>query len=179
MTIIRCWVPPSVYSWSKLVGQLLLEGGRVEAGEVEAGDVVEVHCAGHSGERLAVDGLQERLVGWQVIDVVGEAEFLQDLQRVHPGPDPVVVVAGRASAGDLLDRLHAVSYPPLFLRAGQVVLPLPGPAVRAGLMPARDDPGGHVRVPADGVADHERGHRDAVFVDDVQEAGTPSRAPYS
>jgi hypothetical protein len=30
--------------------------------------------------------------------------------------------------------------------------------------------GGHVRVAADGVADHERGHRDAVLVEEVQEA---------
>jgi hypothetical protein len=54
-----------------LVGQLLLVGGGVEAREVEAGDVVEVHHVRHGGERLPVDGLQERLVGGQVVECSG------------------------------------------------------------------------------------------------------------
>ena len=54
-----------------LVGHLLLVGGRVEAREVEACDVVEVHRVGNGGERLPVDGLQERLVGGQVVECSG------------------------------------------------------------------------------------------------------------
>jgi hypothetical protein len=95
----------------ELVGQLLGDGGRVEAGKVEAGDVVEAHRIRHGGERLPVDRLQERLVGGHVVTVVGEPELLQDLQGVDAGPDPVVVAPGRAGAGGLLDRLHAAGDP--------------------------------------------------------------------
>jgi hypothetical protein len=59
--------------------------GRVEAGEAEAGDVVQVRRVGHDGERLPVDGLQERLVGGQIVDVAGEPQLLQDLQVFTPG----------------------------------------------------------------------------------------------
>src|SRR6185437_6920445 len=161
----------------ELVGQLLGVGGRVEAGEVEAGDVVEVHRIRHRGERLPIDHLQERLVGGQVVNVVGEPELLQDLQGVDAGPDPVVVVPGRAGAGGLLDRLHAVGDPFFFLGTGQLVLPLPATAVRAGLMAAPYDLRSHFRVPADGVADHERGHLDAVGVEQVQDPGHALAGP--
>jgi hypothetical protein len=118
----------------------------------------------HGGERLPVDDLQEWLVGGRVVDVVGEPELGQDFQGVHAGPEPVAVVAGRAGAGRLLDRLDAVRDPFGFLGAGQLVLPLPAPAVHAGLVAAADDLGGDLRVRADRVADHERGHLDAVGV---------------
>jgi len=88
-----------------------------------------------------------------------------------PGPDPVTVVPDWAGAGDLLDRLHRVGDPFCFLRPGQVVLPLPAAAVRAGLVAASDDLRGDLRVPADRVADHERGHLDLVLVQQVQDAG--------
>ena len=164
----------------EFVNELLLVGGRVEAGEAEAGDVVEMDRVRDGRERQPVDQLQERLVGGQVVDVVGEPELGQDLQGVHAGPDPVVVVPGGAGAGGLLDRLHAVRDPFGFLRAGQVVLPLPAPAVGAGLVAAADDLGGDLRVPADRVADHEGGHLDAVCLSiRSRMRGTPSRAPYS
>jgi hypothetical protein len=51
--------------------------------------------------------------------------------------------------------------------------------VGTGLVAAPDDLVGHAGVAADGVADHKRGHRDLVGVEQVQDAGTPSRAPYS
>jgi hypothetical protein len=163
----------------ELVGDLLLVGGRAEAGEVGAGDVVEVHGVGHGGERLAVDQLQERLVGGQVVDVVREAELLQDLQGVDTRPDPVVVIAGWPGTGDLLDRLDAVSDPLFLLRAGQVVLALPGPAVRAGLMP---------RATISAATSGWRRTASPIMNEVIlmlclskrsRRRGTPSRAPYS
>jgi hypothetical protein len=88
-----------------------------------------------------------------------------------PRPDPVVVVPDGAGAGGLLDRLHAVGDPFCLLRPGQVVLPLPAAAVRAGLVAASDDLRGDLRVQADRVADHERSHLDLVLVQQVQDAG--------
>jgi len=78
---------------------------------------------------------------------------LQDLQGVHAGPDPVVVVPDRAGASGLLDRRHTVGDPVFLLHHRQLVLPLPAAAVRAGLMPSSHDLRGYLRVPTDGVAD--------------------------
>jgi hypothetical protein len=60
-------------------------GGRVEAGEAEAGDVVQVHRVRHGGERLPVDGLQERLVGGQIVDVAGEPRSCRISRVFTPG----------------------------------------------------------------------------------------------
>src|SRR6202012_5813185 len=100
----------------------------------------------------------------QVVDVVGEPLLGQDLQRVHPGPYPVVVVAGGPEPGDLLDRGHAVGDPVGFGRAGELVLAGPPVPVCPGLVAPVDDHGGHVRMAADRVADHEGSDLDVVPV---------------
>jgi len=84
--------------------------------------------------------------------------------------------AGRG-AGGLLDRLHAVGDPLFLLGAGQLVLPLPAAPMRAGLVATADDLGGHLRVPAHRVADHERGHLDAAGVEQVQDPGDALAGP--
>jgi hypothetical protein len=86
-----------------------------------------------------------------------------------PGPDPVVVVAGGAGAGGLLDRLHAVGDPLRLLGKGQLVLPLPALTVCPGLVSAPHDLRGDLGVAPYGACDHERGH-DVVLVHRVQDA---------
>jgi hypothetical protein len=49
--------------------------------------------------------------------------------------------------------------------------------VRTGLMPAAHDLRGHLWVPAHRVADHERGHRDVVGVEQMQDAGYALAGP--
>src|SRR6266851_354805 len=55
--------------------------------------------------------------------------------------------------------------------------PLPAAAVRAGLMPAPHDLRGHPWMPTHRVADHERGHLDAVGIEQVQDPGHPLAGP--
>ena len=81
----------------------------------------------------------ERLVGAWLIDVVLEAETLEDVERVRRVAHVVGVPADWHLAGGLLDTLDAVDdKAPLGVTIEEITV-LPGAAVRPGLMASRHD----------------------------------------
>jgi len=83
----------------KLVFERLLVDGRVPTLEGERRDVVHVYGVGHGHEVAALQLDDERLVGARLINVVFEAEPLEDVERMWRVAHIVGVPASRALLG--------------------------------------------------------------------------------
>src|SRR5580693_7685324 len=85
----------------ELVLQRLLVGGGVVPFEGEGHDIVHVERVGHSDEIAALKLDDERFVHARLVDVVLEAEALQNVERVWGVPHPVSVPTALSRRGGL------------------------------------------------------------------------------
>src|SRR5713101_6918798 len=92
-------------------------------------NVVHVERVGHHGEGLVSDAHQEWLIAADVVDVVGVAQLLQNLERVRCTPQPERIEADRPHACDSLDGGGRVRVALPFLFRGHGILRRPGLAV--------------------------------------------------
>jgi len=104
-----------------------------------------------------------------IVDVVQEAEALQNVQGSRRIAHPVRVPAYRPLAGGLYDAFHAVRDEPAFRVRVQRVAVLPCASVRGSLVSAPHDLARQVGSLVDRAADHERRHLDPVLVEQVKE----------
>src|SRR6266446_4695136 len=153
----------------ELVAQRLLVRRRAPADEGEGNDVVEMKRIRDRHEVAALQRHDERLVAARLVNVVQEAEALQNVQGSRRIAHPVRVPAYRLLAGGLYDAFHSVGDEAAFCVRVQRVAVLPGAAVRGRLVSAPHDLARQVGGFIDRAADHERRHLDPVLVEQVEE----------
>jgi len=112
--------------------------------------------------------------GWSalgIIDVVLEAETLENVERVRRVAHVIGVPADGCLPGGLLNALNAFGdEPPLRIRIEEIAV-LPGAAVRPGLMAALHDLASEIGHFVDGLADHEGREFYLMFVHQVKDSG--------
>ena len=91
--------PPTMFDFLvqliKLVTKCLFVSNRIPAGESVRSDVVHVQGVGNSDEIAAFQLDDERFVGARFIDVVPEAEALENIQGVRGITHEVCIPADR------------------------------------------------------------------------------------
>src|SRR5882762_326321 len=153
----------------ELVAQCLLVRRPAPADEREGNDVVEMKRIRDRHEVAALQRHDERLVAARLVDVVQEAEALQNVQGSRRIAHPVRVPPDGPLAGGLYDAFHSVGDEPTFRVRVERVAVLPCTAVRGSLMSTLDDLARQVGSLVDRAADHERRHLDPVLVEQVEE----------
>src|SRR5258706_4935192 len=139
----------------KLVPQCLFVGRCAPTDEWEGNDVVEMKRIRDSHEVAALERHNERLVTTRLIDVIDEAQALQDVQCFWRIAHPVGIPSNGVMAGGLHDTFHSVrdEAPLNFRRKGVAVLP--SAPVRGGLMPTLDDLTREIGRFVDSLPNHE------------------------
>src|SRR5260370_42022103 len=92
----------------ELVLQRLFVGGWVPASERIGNDIVHMEGVGHGHEVPAFQRYDEGLVPARLVDMVGEAETLQNIEGMRGIAHPVGVPADRRLPRRLLDAGDAV-----------------------------------------------------------------------
>jgi hypothetical protein len=111
------------------------------------------------------------LVGAWLIDVVLEAETLEDVERVRRVANEVGVPANWRLPSGLLDALDAIdNETPLGVGIKEIAV-LPGAAVSRGFMAAADNLPREIGRFVDGLTDHEGRELDLVLVHQVEDSG--------
>src|SRR6266851_3212325 len=132
-------------------------------------NVVHMQRVGHHGEGLVPNVHQEWLIAADVVDVVGVAKLLQNLERLRCTPQPERIEADWPHAGDSLDGCGGVSVtlPLLFRRHG--ILRRPGLAVTGWFVATLDNLFCQRRVLFDCDTHHVRGHLYLAAVEHFQQ----------
>src|SRR5258708_19161103 len=102
-------------------------------------NVVHMQRVGHYGKGLVSNVHQEWLIAADVVDVVGVAKLLQDLERLRCTPQPERIEADGPHARDSLDSCSRISVALPLLFGGPGILRLPGLAVTRGFVAALDN----------------------------------------
>ena len=94
---------------------------------------------GHDCKRLAVDRNDERLVAADVIDVIDEAQLLQQRERAGAAKLSAAIIADRTLAGRLGDHVDRALDEIALCLARHLVLDVVAAAMRAAFMAALRD----------------------------------------
>jgi hypothetical protein len=105
------------------------------------------------------------------IDVIEEAEALQDVQCPRAVAHPVGIPPDRLLPRRLDDALDAVGDEATLGIGIEPVAVLPGAAMRSGLVATTHDFASEVRLLVDRLADHEGGELDPVLIEQVENTG--------
>ena len=112
-------------------------GGVRRGRRIKAHYVIVTDCVGDDGKGLAFHCHGKRLIPANVINVVDEAQVLENSQGIRCTPQPECIEANRTGAGDSLDGIDAGLIPGTFLLGSHGILRLPCLAVSGRFM-ARD-----------------------------------------
>src|SRR6204780_3291742 len=123
----------------ELVAQCLLISRRIPAHEGKGNNVVDMKGIRDRHEVAALQRHDERLVAAGLIDVVQEAQALQNVESSWRIAHPVRIPAYGSLAGGFYNAFRSVRDEPAFRVRVQRVAVLPGAAVCGGLVPAPDD----------------------------------------
>src|SRR5260370_885812 len=99
----------------------------------------DMQRVGHYGKGLVSNVHQEWLIAADVVDVVGVAKLLQDLERLRCTPQPERIEADGPHARDSLDSCSRISVALPLLFRGHGILRRPGLSVTRGFVAALDN----------------------------------------
>ena len=149
----------------------LFVSSRVPTHEGVRSNVIHVQGVGNGHKVSALQLDDERLVGARLIDVVLEAETLEDIERVWRVANEVGVPANWRLPSGLLDALDAVDDESALGVRIEGIAVLPGAAVRRCLMTATHNIARKIGRLVYGFADHEGSELDLVLVHQVEDSG--------
>ena len=89
---------------------------------IKAQDVIITDCVGDDGKGLAFHRHGKRLIPASVINVVDEAQVLENSQGIRCTAQPECIKANRTGAGDSLDGIDAGLIPGTFLLVLRFIL---------------------------------------------------------
>jgi len=141
------------------------------AGESKAQDVIITDCVEDDGEGLAFHRHGKRLIPANVINVVDEAQVLENSQGIRCTAQPECIKANRTGAGDSLDGIDAGLIPGTFLLGSHGILRLPRLAVSGRFMAAIDNLFRQFGMSFNRLADHMRRYLDAYSIPKIEQAG--------
>src|SRR5882762_7488521 len=154
----------------EFVAQRLLVGGRIPADERKGHDVVEMKRVRNGDELAALEPHEEWLVTTWLVDVIDEAQALQNVERSRRIAHPIGVPADRLLTRDLFNALHPIG-DEAALRVGiERVAILPSASVSDRFMPTFDDLARELGSFVYGLPNHERGHLYPMLVEQIHDA---------
>src|SRR5882762_6482913 len=152
----------------EFVAQRLLVGGRIPADERKGHDVVEMKRVRNGDELAALEPHEEWLVTTWLVDVIDEAQALQNVERSRRIAHPIGVPADRLLTGYLFNAGHTIGDEAAFGFGIQRVAVFPSAPVSGRFMPALDDFAREIRRLLYRIADHKRRQFDLVLVEQIQ-----------
>jgi hypothetical protein len=106
----------------KIILHILQIDGVRRGRRIKAHDVILSDCVGDDGEGLAFHRHGKRLILANVINVVDEAQVLENSQGIRCTAQPECIKANRTGAGDSLDGIDAGLIPGTFLLVLRFIL---------------------------------------------------------
>src|ERR1700736_2404078 len=153
----------------EFIAERLLVGGRIPANEREGHDVVQMKRVGNGDELAALERDDEWFVAAWLVDMIDEAQALQNVERSWRIAHPISVPADRLLTGSLFNALHPIGDKAALRFGIQRVAVFPSAPVSGCFMPTFDDFACEIRRLVYRMADHERGHFDLVLVEQIQD----------